>query len=203
MNDSDDGGVVFPSTKGRGAFTAKKGYALEREDDVVRAIELRAAAWAMLPPNRGEKIAVLKYDVGDEYAAHYDYFEDENDRELNNGGQRVATVLMYLSDVEDGGETVFPHGTPIRETRHASVTPENACSLAHKGTQGVLSVKPRRGDAVLLFNAHLNGENDVNSLHAGCPVIRGTKWIATQWMRVGPRNVGSYAAKPSNSQHEL
>ena len=201
MREGDDGVVKFPAP--RGAFTAKKGYALESEDDVVRAIELRVAAWSMLPPNRAENIAVLKYDVGDEYAAHHDYFEDENDSELLDGGQRAATVFMYLSDVEDGGETVFPLGTPIGETRHASVTPENACSMAHKGTKGVLSVKPRRGDAVLLFNGHLNGENDVNSLHAGCPVTRGTKWIATQWMRVGPRHVGTHATKPSDSQHEL
>ena len=49
---------------------------------------------------------MLRYNYGQKYDAHFDYFHDKLNSQL--GGHRVATVLMYLSDVEHGGETVFP-----------------------------------------------------------------------------------------------
>ena len=42
----------------------------------------------------GEGLQVLHYGVGEKYEPHYDYFLDEFN--TKNGGQRVATVLMYL-----------------------------------------------------------------------------------------------------------
>jgi hypothetical protein len=44
-------------------------------------------------------------------------------------------------------------------------------------------VRPRRGDALLFHNVHLNGHEDPTSLHGGCAVLGGTKWTATKWMR--------------------
>ena len=49
---------------------------------------------------------VLHYEVGQKYDAHFDYFSDK--KNIKRGGHRVATVLMYLTDVKKGGETVFP-----------------------------------------------------------------------------------------------
>lgn len=54
----------------------------------------------------GENIQVLRYEVTQKYEPHFDYFYDEKDQ--LRGGHRYATILMYLSDVEEGGETVFP-----------------------------------------------------------------------------------------------
>ena len=54
----------------------------------------------------GEDIQVLRYEHGQKYDAHYDYFADKVN--IARGGHRIATVLMYLSDVTRGGETVFP-----------------------------------------------------------------------------------------------
>ena len=50
---------------------------------------------------------ILHYEHGEKYEPHYDYFHDKVNQEL--GGHRIATVLMYLSDVEKGGETIFPN----------------------------------------------------------------------------------------------
>lgn len=55
----------------------------------------------------GESIQILHYEHGEKYEPHFDYFHDKANQEL--GGHRVATVLMYLSDVEKGGETIFPN----------------------------------------------------------------------------------------------
>lgn len=54
----------------------------------------------------GEDIQVLRYEPGQKYEPHYDYFADKVN--IARGGHRVATVLMYLTDVAKGGETVFP-----------------------------------------------------------------------------------------------
>lgn len=54
----------------------------------------------------GEDIQVLRYEPGQKYEPHYDYFADKVN--IARGGHRIATVLMYLTDVTKGGETVFP-----------------------------------------------------------------------------------------------
>lgn len=56
--------------------------------------------------DNGEDMQVLRYEPGQKYDPHYDYFVDKVN--IARGGHRIATVLMYLSDVVKGGETVFP-----------------------------------------------------------------------------------------------
>jgi len=46
------------------------------------------------------------------------------------------------------------------------------------------AVKPVKGDAVLLFGLHVDGEPDPLSLHGSCPVIQGEKWSAPKWIHV-------------------
>lgn len=55
----------------------------------------------------GESIQILHYENGEKYEPHFDYFHDKNNQAL--GGHRIATVLMYLSNIEKGGETIFPN----------------------------------------------------------------------------------------------
>ncbi|CAL9052842.1 unnamed protein product [Musa banksii] len=62
--------------------------------------------WFYIFTEHGEGLHVLHYEVGQKYDPHYDSFHDEFN--TKNGGQRIATLLMYLSHVEEGGETVFP-----------------------------------------------------------------------------------------------
>ena len=111
-------------------------------------------------------------------APHFDYFHDEFNQRREKGGQRVATVLMYLTDVEEGGETIFPDA-------EAGANPgggDGASSCA----AGKLAVKPRKGDALFFRSLHHNGTFDKMSMHAGCPVVKGVKFSATKWMHVAP-----------------
>ena len=61
---------------------------------------------SLLISENGEDIQVLRYEHGQKYDPHYDYFVDKVN--IARGGHRIATVLMYLTDVTKGGETVFP-----------------------------------------------------------------------------------------------
>eukprot|EP00898_Chlorokybus_atmophyticus_P003770 jgi/Chlat1/4394/Chrsp29S04541 len=150
------------------------------QDEVVARIEQKIADFTFIPIDHGEGFQVLHYEIGQKYEAHYDYFHDQ----LNtlNGGQRIATVLMYLSDVEEGGETVFPSASGYDATRAADAA---FSGCARHG----LAVKPKKGDALLFWSLQPSTELDPASLHAGCPVIRGNKWSATKWLRVGTYHI--------------
>ncbi|XP_016510559.1 putative prolyl 4-hydroxylase 10 [Nicotiana tabacum] len=144
-------------------------------DKVIRNIEKRIADFTFIPVEHGEGLQVLHYEVGQKYEPHYDYFLDEFN--TKNGGQRIATVLMYLSDVEEGGETVFP----AAKGNYSVVPWWNELSECGKGG---LSVKPKRGDALLFWSMKPDATLDPSSLHGGCPVIKGNKWSSTKWIRV-------------------
>ncbi|CAI9781845.1 unnamed protein product [Fraxinus pennsylvanica] len=83
----------------------------------------------------------------------------------------IASFLLYLSDVEEGGETMFPY--------------ENGANMGvgydYKRCIG-LKVRPRRGDGLLFYSLFPNGTIDKTSLHGSCPVIKGEKWVATKWI---------------------
>uniref|UniRef100_A0A804P711 procollagen-proline 4-dioxygenase n=1 Tax=Zea mays TaxID=4577 RepID=A0A804P711_MAIZE len=196
--DNDSGkSVASQARTSSGTFLAK------REDEIVSAIEKRVAAWTFLPegnlhwvvvvcscmhldahsltadatvsgPENAESLQVLRYETGQKYDAHFDYFHDRNNLKL--GGQRVATVLMYLTDVNKGGETVFPNA----EGSHLQYKDETWSECSRSG----LAVKPKKGDALLFFNLHVNATADTGSLHGSCPVIEGEKWSATKWIHV-------------------
>ncbi|KAI6700615.1 hypothetical protein NL676_014939 [Syzygium grande] len=144
------------------------------QDEVVANIEARIAAWTFLPEENGESIQVLRYEHGEKYEPHYDYFIDKANQEL--GGHRVATVLMYLSNVERGGETVFPN----LEAKMSQSKEDGWSDCANRG----YAVKPRKGDALLFFSLHPDATPDDTSLHGSCPVIEGEKWSATKWIHV-------------------
>lgn len=146
----------------------------KHQDDIVALVEERIAAWTFLPPENGEAMQILHYEHGQKYEPHFDYFHDKANQEL--GGHRVATVLMYLSDVEQGGETVFPSS----EAAKSQPKGDDWSDCAKNG----YAVKPRKGDALLFFSLHPDATTDPLSLHGSCPVIEGEKWSATKWIHV-------------------
>jgi len=129
------------------------------ESPLVARIEQRIADLFDLPVEHGEGLQILHYLPGQEYEAHYDWFDPGQPgfaAVTARGGQRVASVVMYLNTPEAGGGTGFPN-------------------LG-------LTVTALRGSAVYFaYEA-----NDGLSLHAGLPVQRGEKWIATKWLRERP-----------------
>ena len=133
------------------------------ENELIRRIEARIAELMQIPMERGEPLQILHYQPGGEYRPHFDYFDPAqpgNEAVLQQGGQRTATLVMYLNDVEAGGSTVFPNVG--------------------------LDVLPRRGNAVYFAYTTEAGELDKRSLHGGSPVSAGEKWIATKWFRQRP-----------------
>jgi prolyl 4-hydroxylase len=137
-------------------------------------VEAKLAAWTFLPEENGESMQILHYENGQKYEPHFDYFHDQANLEL--GGHRIATVLMYLSNVEKGGETVFP----MWKGKATQLKDDSWTECAKQG----YAVKPRKGDALLFFNLHPNATTDSNSLHGSCPVVEGEKWSATRWIHV-------------------
>ncbi|XP_020080647.1 probable prolyl 4-hydroxylase 6 [Ananas comosus] len=171
------------------------GMFLEKhQDEIVARIEQRIAAWTFLPEENGEAIQILRYENGQKYDEHFDYFNDKNNQAL--GGHRVATVLMYLSDVKKGGETVFPDA----EGKLSQHKDETWSECARSG----YAVKPKKGDALLFFSLHVDGTTDPSSLHASCPVIEGEKWSATKWIHVRsfddpPRRIATRECSDENA----
>ncbi|KAL6610406.1 hypothetical protein ACP70R_040375 [Stipagrostis hirtigluma subsp. patula] len=153
--------------------TSSGAFLTKNQDPIVAGIEDKIAAWTFMPKENGEDIQVLRYKNGERYQQHYDYFS--NNVNTLRGGQRIATVLMYLTDVAEGGETVFPLAEEFDDAKDATLS-----ECAQKG----IAVKPRKGDALLFFNLKPDATKDPSSLHAGCPVIKGEKWSATKWIRV-------------------
>ena len=128
------------------------------ENAVVQKLEARIARLLDWPLENGEGLQVLHYRPGAEYKPHYDYFdpaEPGTPSILRRGGQRVATLLVYLNTPTAGGGTTFPD--------------------AH------LEVAAQRGNAV--FFSYARPHPDTRSLHGGAPVRDGEKWIATKWLR--------------------
>lgn len=131
------------------------------ENQLLKAIEKRISQLTGCPVSHGEPIQILNYQPGAEYEPHFDYFDPKdpgNERSLQMGGQRFATVVMYLNDVEVGGATSFP--------------------------QIGLDVLPRKGSAVFFSYADESGNLNPLTLHGGSPVHAGEKWIATKWLRL-------------------
>ena len=153
--DSERGNTTIDDRRTSELTSIKRGAS-----PLVSRIDARITRITGVPLAQGEPLQVMRYGVGAEYQPHYDYFNLERPGQaahLRNGGQRIASLVIYLNDGEAGGETTFPR-----------------CGL---------SVAPRKGSAVYFAYTDAQSRIDPMSFHAGAPVVRGEKWIATRWMR--------------------
>lgn len=126
-------------------------------------VQRRIGAAIGVPISMMEAFAVLNYRPGEEASEHFDYLDPAVPayaEEINRVGQRIATVLLYLNEDYEEGETEFP-----------------ALGLKHRGA---------KGDALAFFSTGPRGDPDPRTLHAGRPPARGEKWVLSQFVRDRP-----------------
>ena len=124
----------------------------------MREIDLRICRLIGVDPSYSEPIQGQHYNIGQEFKSHTDYFEQQEMVEYGGlMGQRTLTVMIYLNDVEAGGETRFNNVN----TQFA----------------------PRKGMAVIWSSLNPDGSTNSNSLHQALPVLKGYKAVITKWFR--------------------
>jgi prolyl 4-hydroxylase len=133
---------------------------MELADTVVGFVRSRIAALAGVPTAALEPTQVLHYEVGQQFGMHVDFLDVSKPgqaRDVQEHGQRGMTVLVYLNQDYEGGETAFP-------------------DLG-------FSFKGRKGDALMFWNLKESGEPDWRTRHIGTGPTRGVKWLLSQWIR--------------------
>jgi prolyl 4-hydroxylase len=153
---------VVDNTKDKGQESpdrTSQGMFFHREENALCArIEARIAKLLHWPLDHGEGLQVLRYAQGAQYKPHYDYFDPTQASTsllLTRGGQRVASLIMYLNTPPKGGATVFPDLN--------------------------LEIAPIKGHAV--FFSYDRAHPMTKTLHGGAPVLQGEKWVITKWLR--------------------
>ena len=147
-----------------GVRIADDTWLTEKEVPELKSLREWIAGTTSLPIENQEAGTVIRYSPGGKYELHYDYFKSDvpdQKEELNYGGNRVYSFLVYLNEDFEGGETYFPHHN--------------------------LKVQPEIGKAVLWQNTD-NGILLKESQHAGEPVITGYKWVFITWIRERKHN---------------
>uniref|UniRef100_T1P873 2OG-Fe(2) oxygenase superfamily protein n=1 Tax=Musca domestica TaxID=7370 RepID=T1P873_MUSDO len=99
-----------------------------------------------------EELQVANYGLGGHYEPHVDFYLTGVTEEYSN---RISTSIFYLSDVEQGGATAFPYLK--------------------------IAIKPNKGTVLFWYNLHRSLDGDYRTKHAGCPVLKGSKWIGNVW----------------------
>ena len=112
-----------------------------------------------LHPFLGETVHGQKYEIGEYYKEHGDYFYNGEDIETYCEwmGQRTWTTMVYLNDVEEGGETHFPHLN--------------------------IKLKPKEGTLIAWNNLYKDGSQNEYTRHEALPPKSGKKYIITKWWR--------------------
>ena len=134
--------------------TSSGAFLTNVKSNILARVEKRVSAIMGIPIEHGEGLHILNYKPGQEYKEHLDYFTPTSKAAKNN---RISTLVLYLNDVEEGGTTFFPKLN--------------------------LTVCPQKGMAVYFEYFYNDPILNELTLHAGTPVVKGEKWIATQWMR--------------------
>ncbi|XP_065087112.1 prolyl 4-hydroxylase subunit alpha-2-like [Ochlerotatus camptorhynchus] len=140
--------------------TSQNSWLYDIDDPLIAKISKRTADITRLNMKGYDGLQLNNYGIGGKYDPHFDWSEPIKESEpvfKSLGlGNRIATLMFYLSDVELGGATVFP-----------------------KIGVGVF---PKKGSAIFWYNLLHDGTGDTRTLHGACPVLIGSKWVANKWI---------------------
>ena len=133
---------------------------LDPEDNFVRSISRRIDDLLGLPSEVGEALQGQRYLPGQQFKPHNDWFyttEKYWTLERKRGGQRSWTAMAYLNEVEEGGGTHF--------------------------TEIGINIEPKPGVLLVWNNSKPDGSPNLETMHAGTPVVSGSKYVITKWYR--------------------
>ena len=151
-------------------FRTSESCNLSLEDPLVQQIENKITQLLGIQPEHGETIQGQRYAVGQQFKLHHDFFHTTEaywPEMQATGGQRTWTAMAFLNTPEGGGQTSFD-------------------------TAGI-KISPRAGNLLIWNNLDANGEPNPYSMHQGCPVTAGTKYVITKWYRERPWTYSSVA----------
>lgn len=142
------------------AFRTSYSGNFDPDDSFIMGISRRIDDLLGMKPNMGEAIQGQRYFKGQQFKPHNDWFyTDEKywQLERKRGGQRSWTAMAFLNTVEEGGATDFTHIG--------------------------IDITPKPGVLLAWNNAKPDGTPNEDMMHAGTPVIRGSKYVVTKWYR--------------------
>lgn len=156
VHNNDDGSLSYSHTR-----TDRSLWITKDEDTLLRDISHRLSKITTIPESHGELFHLMHYRPGDEFQAHDDFFYNLGENSsYGRAGQRIATAILYLNTVEEGGKTRF--------------------------SELNLEIDPIPGTVLYFEYTDENGRCTTRCRHAGMPVIRGEKWNLTKWYREKP-----------------
>lgn len=124
--------------------------------EIIKSVKQKILSLLTIPEQYAEKIQGQWYKKNGFYNDHFDAYDDYN-KFQSNSGNRTWTCMITLNEVEEGGETSFP-----KLDKH---------------------FKPKAGQALIWYNLNEYGLAEQLTLHTAKPVIKGEKFIVTQWFR--------------------
>ncbi len=136
---------------------------LDAGEPAVRELERILFALNGIDAGHGEPVQGQRYDVGQEFKPHCDYFNPGGadwQKYCAVAGQRTWTFMIYLNDVEAGGATRFK---AIGKT-----------------------FQPEAAKLLCWNNRRPDGRENPNTLHHGMKVRKGLKYVITKWYREKP-----------------
>ncbi|CAK9185042.1 unnamed protein product [Ilex paraguariensis] len=143
------------------------------KNEITARIEERISAWTFLPKENSKPLQVMQFGFEDAKQS-FSYFGNKSTLVLSE--LSTATVVLYLSNVTQGGQILFPKA----ELENAQLKDKIWADC----TKSSHILTPTKGNAILFFSVFPNATADKSSSHARCPVPEGEMWCATKFFHV-------------------